>query len=129
MALSFRPQNAPVKLHAPDCGIPMTDDLRSRLADALARIPDPHTGTDLGTAGAVKGIGIDGDRVAVEIVLGYPAAGWHAALVEQARKVALAVPGVAMATVEVRSRIVAHKVQNDLTPLPEVRNIIAIASG
>ena len=107
----------------------MSDDLRTQLNDALARIPDPHTGTDLGATGAVKGIGIDGDRVAIEIVLGYPAAGWHAQLAEQARAVALGVPCVAGATVDVRSRVVAHKVQGELTPLPEVKNIIAVASG
>jgi ATP-binding protein involved in chromosome partitioning len=107
----------------------MNDHLRHQLTDALSTIPDPHTGADLGAAGAIKGIGIDGDRVAIEIVLGYPAAGWHAALAEQARLVAMGVPGVAMATVEVRSRVLAHRVQNDLTPLPEVKNIIAIASG
>jgi ATP-binding protein involved in chromosome partitioning len=107
----------------------MTDDLRFRLAEVLARIPDPHTGADLGAAGAVKGIGVDGDRVAIEIVLGYPAAGWHEALAEQARAAALAVPGVTHAVVEVRSRVVAHRVQKELTPLPEVKNIIAVASG
>ena len=112
-----------------DSGIPMSDDLRNRLRAALDHIPDPHTGSDLGTAGAIKGIGIDGDKVAIEIVLGYPAAGWHATLAEQVRVVALSVPGVAQATVEVRSRVLAHRVQNDLTPLPEVKNIIAIASG
>jgi ATP-binding protein involved in chromosome partitioning len=107
----------------------MSDDLRTRLNDALARIPDPHTGTDLGATGSVKGIGIDGDKVAIEIVLGYPAAGWHSTLAEQAKAVALAVSGISQATVDVRSRVVAHKVQGELTPLPEVKNIIAVASG
>ena len=107
----------------------MPDELRNRLSDALGHIPDPHTGADLGATGAVKGVGVDGAKVAIEIVLGYPAAGWHATLAEQARAAALAVPGVAQATVDVRSRIVAHKVQGELTPLPEVKNIIAVASG
>ncbi|MBS0213179.1 MAG: iron-sulfur cluster carrier protein ApbC [Proteobacteria bacterium] len=107
----------------------MTADLRTRLSEALSRIPDPHTGTDLGAAHAIKGIGIDGDKVAVEIVLGYPAAGWHAQLAQLAREAALGVPGVAAASVDVRSRVLAHKVQGDLTPLPEVKNIIAVASG
>ncbi len=107
----------------------MSEELRNRLTEALARIPDPHTGADLGAAAAVKGIGIDGDKVAIEIVLGYPAAGWHAALGAQAKAVAFAVPGVAGATVEVRSRVLAHRVQKELTPLPEVKNIIAVASG
>lgn len=104
-------------------------DLRIRLNQALSSIPDPHTGGDLSAGNAVKGIGIDGGKVAVEIVLGYPAAGWHAQLAAHARDVALAVPGVAAATVDVRSRVFAHKVQGDLTPLPEVKNIIAVASG
>ncbi len=107
----------------------MSADLRAQLTQALSAIPDPHTGTDLGAAGAVKGVGIDGSKVAVEIVLGYPASGWHADLAEQARAVALAVPGVSAASVQVRSRVLAHRVQNDLTPLPEVKNIIAVASG
>ena len=106
----------------------MTDALRQRLTDALAAIPDPHTGAPLGAA-AIRGVGIDGDSAAIEIQLGYPAAGWHAALEEQARAVALGVPGIANATVRVASRVQAHRVQKELTPLPQVRNIIAIASG
>ncbi|MBS0456098.1 MAG: iron-sulfur cluster carrier protein ApbC [Proteobacteria bacterium] len=104
-------------------------DLRTRLSEALSRIPDPHTGADLGAGGAIKGIGIDGDKVAIEIVLAYPAVGWHAQLAQQVKSSALAVAGVAQATVEVRSRVYAHKVQGELTPLPEVKNIIAVASG
>jgi metal-sulfur cluster biosynthetic enzyme len=69
----------------------------------LSGLIDPHSGQDLVSSGAVKGIGVDGDKVAVDLVLGYPARGWHAEL--------------------------AHKVQNDLTPLPGIRNIIAVASG
>ena len=107
----------------------MSEDLRSSVSAALARIHDPHTDADLGATGAIKGIGIDGSKVAIEIVLGYPAAGWHAQLAEQARQAALAVPGVTAATVDVRSRVLAHRVQKDLTPLPEVKNIIAVASG
>jgi ATP-binding protein involved in chromosome partitioning len=46
------------------------------LVDAvLQQIVDPHTGRDLLAGGAVKGVGIEGDRVAIELVLGYPARG------------------------------------------------------
>ena len=38
----------------------------------LARVKDPHTGNDLVTSGHLRGIGVDGDKVAVELVLGYP---------------------------------------------------------
>ena len=95
----------------------------------LAAIVDPHTGRDLVDQGSVRGIGLDGDRVAVELLLGYPAAGWHQALSDQVRGALEDLPGVARATVSVASRVQAHKVQKDLTPLPGVRNIIAVASG
>ena len=96
---------------------------------ALAQIHDPHTDTDLVSAHCVRGVGVDGGKVAVEIQLGYPAAGWRDALAEQVRAAIMALPGTASATVSVSSRVTAHRVQKDLTPLPEVRNIIAVASG
>ena len=95
----------------------------------LAAIVDPHTGCDLVAQGSVRGIGLDGDRVAVELQLGYPAAGWREALAAEVRDRLQALPGIALATVSVASRVQAHKVQKELTPLPGVRNIIAVASG
>lgn len=95
----------------------------------LAAIVDPHTGADLVSQGSVRGIGLDGDRVAVELQLGYPAAGWHETLAAEVRGRLEALPGLARATVSVASRVQAHKVQKELTPLPGVRNIIAVASG
>jgi ATP-binding protein involved in chromosome partitioning len=103
--------------------------MESAVRDALAKVQDPHCDQDLIASGAVRGVGIDGSRVAVEIQLGYPAAGWHAALEAQVRQAIEALPGVTQAVVTVTSRVHAHRVQKDLTPLPEVRNIIAVASG
>ena len=101
----------------------------SAVRTALGAVRDPHCDQDLITSGAVRGVGVDGSRVAVEIQLGYPAAGWHAALQAQVRDVIEALAGVTQAVVTVTSRVYAHRVQKDLTPLPEVRNIIAVASG
>ena len=103
--------------------------IESTVRAALARILDPHLDLDLVASGAVRGVGVDGSRVAVEIQLGYPAAGWHGALAAQVREALEALPGVTQAVVTVTSRVLAHRVQKDLTPLPEVRNIIAVASG
>jgi ATP-binding protein involved in chromosome partitioning len=96
---------------------------------ALAQVIDPHTGLDLVAGHSVRGVGVDGGRVAVELQLGYPAAGWHAALVQAVEAVVGALPGVERVTVGIATRVLAHRVQKDLTPLPEVRNIIAVASG
>ena len=51
-----------------------TDTVRA----ALAQIQDPYTQSDLSTA--IRGVGVDAGRVAIEIQLGYPAKGWHASL-------------------------------------------------
>jgi len=57
----------------------------SAVRAALGKVHDPHCDLDLISSGAVRGVGVDGSRVAVEIQLGYPAAGWHAALEAQVR--------------------------------------------
>ena len=103
--------------------------MESAVRAALGGVLDPNCDQDLVTSGAVRGVGVDGSRVAVEIQLGYPAAGWHEVLAAQLRGVLEALPGVTQAVVTVSSRVQAHRVQKDLTPLPEVRNIIAVASG
>ncbi|KFN49020.1 iron-sulfur cluster carrier protein ApbC [Arenimonas composti] len=102
-----------------------SENLRRRLAE----LPDPHTGTSLGETDALRGVGVDGDRAAIEIRLGYPARSWHAELAAQVRAAATSVPGIREATVTVESKVAAHRVQKDLGPLPEVKNIIAVASG
>ncbi|HLU13379.1 MAG TPA: iron-sulfur cluster carrier protein ApbC [Arenimonas sp.] len=103
--------------------------LENTVRAALADLQDPHLEQPLADTEALRGIGVDGDAVAIEVRLDYPAAGWHEALAEEIRRRVLAVPGVARATVAVASRVLSHKVQNQLTPLPQVKNIIAVASG
>ncbi|HET8942915.1 MAG TPA: iron-sulfur cluster carrier protein ApbC, partial [Rudaea sp.] len=107
----------------------MTQITREHIDGLLSGIVDPNTGQDLVAGGAIKDVGIDGDKVAVDVVLGYPAAGWHETLAAQVRDVLQADAGIGNAVVNVSSRLHAHKVQKDLTPMPNVKNIIAVASG
>src|SRR5690606_16157692 len=107
----------------------MAMSLENTVRAALADLQDPHLERPLADTGALRGIGVDGEAVAIEVRLDYPAAGWHEVLAGEIRRRALAVPGVARATVSVAFRVHSHKVQNGLTPLPEVKNIIAVASG
>jgi ATP-binding protein involved in chromosome partitioning len=72
--------------------MPVTEE---HIRALLTRVTDPNTGQDLVASGQVRGIGIDGDKVAVELVLGYPAASWHGALAEMAEAVLRADPGIA----------------------------------
>src|SRR5215831_12111858 len=107
----------------------MTSITQERVRELLTRIVDPNTGQDLVTEGAVKGIGVDGDKVAVDVVLGYPAKAWADTLAQQVRGALEGETGIARATVGVTWRVHAHKVQKELTPLPNVKNILAVASG
>ena len=105
----------------------MTQASESRVRDIVGSLIDPHTGGDL--ASAVRAVGVDGARVSVDLQLGYPAASWHAQLAQTVKAALEAEPTVESASVSVTSRVHAHKVQGQLSPLPGVKNIIAVASG
>jgi ATP-binding protein involved in chromosome partitioning len=102
---------------------------RAAIDGLLATIIDPHHDDNLVTAGCVRGVGIDSGRVVVEIVLGYPAASYIDTLANTVKSTLEADPRIERATVDVRWQVTAHKVQQGLTPLPEVKNILAVASG
>jgi ATP-binding protein involved in chromosome partitioning len=90
---------------------------------------DPNTGRDFITSKSAKNIEINGNDISLDIVLGYPAKSvMHAVkvLVENHLK---KLDGVENVTVNIGSRIVAHKAQQGVTLLPNVKNIIAVASG
>lgn len=93
----------------------------------LGELTDLHTGAPL--AEAVRAVGVDGARVSVDLQLGYPAAGAAPVLAAQAKQVLEADPTIEAAAVSVTSRIQSHKVQGSLAPLPNVKNIIVVASG
>ena len=107
----------------------MPSPTQERVRELLSGVIDPHNGQDLVSEGAVKGVGVDADKVAVDIVLGYPAATFAPTLAETVRGVLEGRDGIARAAVGVTWRVHAHKVQKDLTPLPQVKNILAVASG
>ena len=106
-----------------------------QVTGALRAVPDPELGTDLVSAKAVRNVQVDApdaggaQRVAVEVELGYPARSLHEPLRRAVAAAVQALPGVAGADVKVGSRVVAHTVQRGVRLLPEVRNIVAVASG
>src|SRR5207248_7611463 len=92
---------------------------------ALSQVIDPNTGKDLVTSKSVKNIKVDGNDVAFDIELGYPAK----SQIDDIRKsVIAAVRGVAGAgnvSANVYSKIVAHAAQRGVKLLSNVKNIIA----
>ena len=99
------------------------------LLDALRRVVDPETGRDLISTKQLRNMRIEGGDVAFDVELGYPAKSLHEslrrALIEAARTVA----GVGNVSVAVRSNVVAHAVQRGVQLLPNIKNIVAVASG
>jgi ATP-binding protein involved in chromosome partitioning len=90
---------------------------------------DPHTGRDLLSSKTVKNLAVDGDRVSLRLLLGYPADGYSAQLASEVCERIRSATGCTGVSVDVETRIVAHAVQKSLKPLAGVKNIIAIASG
>ncbi|GCL61700.1 iron-sulfur cluster carrier protein ApbC [Pseudaquabacterium pictum] len=107
----------------------MTSPSEASLLDALKTVVDPHTGKDFVAGRQLKNLKIDGDEVAFDVELGYPAKSLIAGLRRQLIAAARSVPGVGNVSVNVTSRITAHAVQRGVQLLPGVKNIIAVASG
>jgi ATP-binding protein involved in chromosome partitioning len=107
----------------------MAEVTREQVEGALKAVHDPYVGKDLVASKAVKDIRIQGDRVAVKVVLGYPAKGFRDRLSEQIAEALGAVEGVGGVDAEVSSKIEAHSVQKSLKPMENVKNVIAVASG
>lgn len=107
--------------------------LEQQIHAALAAIVDPNTGRDLSTTKSVRNLRIDrvddAANVALDVELGYPAASQAATIEKLVVDALRRVEGVKGIDVHVGSRIGTHAVQRGVKPLPNVRNVIAVASG
>ncbi len=95
---------------------------------ALQKVVDPNTGKDLMSSRSARNVRVDGDDVSVDVELGYPAA----SQIEPIRRAvidALKAAGAANVSANVTMKIVAHTVQRGLKVMPNIKNIVAVASG
>jgi ATP-binding protein involved in chromosome partitioning len=97
--------------------------------DALSAVIDPNTGKDFIATKSAKNIKIDGTNVSLDIELGYPAKSQIEPLRVAVTDALNALPGVGQVSANVYVKIVAHAAQGGVKLLPNVRNIIAVASG
>jgi ATP-binding protein involved in chromosome partitioning len=102
---------------------------REQVESALAHYIDPYLGADLLAAKAVKNLAIQGNRVAIDIELGYPIQGYRDRLNAALKEAIANATGATEIAVNLTTKIVAHAAQKGTTPLPHVKNIIAVASG
>jgi ATP-binding protein involved in chromosome partitioning len=108
----------------------MTAVNSTEVENQLKSLIDPNTGQDFITSKSLKSVNVtDAGQVSLDIELGYPAKSIIPQLQQSIEDKIRALPGVTDVIVNIYSNIVAHSVQQALKPLPNVKNIIAIASG
>jgi ATP-binding protein involved in chromosome partitioning len=96
---------------------------------ALKELIDPYTRKDYMTSKSAKNIKVDGNNVAVDVVLGYPAKGVMDDIKKLVTDKLKTISGVGDVTVNMSQKIVSHAVQKGVKLIPGVKNVIAVASG
>ena len=96
---------------------------------ALTAVVDPNTGKDLVSSRSIKNIKVEGANVGFDVELGYPAASQFEAIRALAVGKLQSLPGMGTVSANVYSKIISHTVQRGLKIMPNVKNIIAVASG
>ena len=107
----------------------MTQLSESHVKNLLAVIKDPYSGNDLVSLGWIRGIGLDGPRVSIDLRAGYPLDGVRDSVAAAIRDALESDGQIEKATVNLEWKVVPHKVQSDLKPQDQIRNIIAVASA
>ncbi|WP_255167303.1 Mrp/NBP35 family ATP-binding protein [Natrononativus amylolyticus] len=93
--------------------------------DRLRAVEDPELGDDIVSLGLINDIEIDGDDVAVDLALGAPYSPTETAIAGEVRNV-LAGDGIEP---ELSASIPNRDDAGEETVLPNVKNVIAVASG
>ena len=106
--------------------MPVTE---SALLEALKSVTDPNTGRDFVSTKQLKNLRIDGGNVDFDVELGYPAKSQIPALRKALIGAARGVPGVENVGANLATKVIPHAVQRGVQLLPNVKNIVAVASG
>ncbi len=99
------------------------------ISERLSKVVDPVTGQDIVSSKSLRPPRMEGERQVIEVELGYPGKSQIAPLrmaIETALGALIAEHSL---DVRVTVNIKSHQVQRGTKPLPNVKNIIAVASG
>ena len=99
------------------------------LLTALQAVTDPNTGKDFVSTKALKNLQVAEGDVSFDVEMGYPAKSQLPSLRRALIGAAKAVAGVDNVSVNMTTKITAHAVQRGVQLMPNVKNIIAVASG
>jgi ATP-binding protein involved in chromosome partitioning len=107
----------------------MVAEPAAELRALVEKYADPFLGQTLGEARAVESIELDGDRARIRVALGFPIGDYLPEFSRALTAHIAAAGGPRDVEIELVAKITAHAVQRQLSPLPGVRNIVAVASG
>ncbi len=107
----------------------MANVAQSQIEEVLKTYIDPYLEADLVSSKTIKNIAVDGDKVTIDVLYGFPIKGYVNELTETLTEKVKAVDGVADVTINVSHKIASHAVQKGVNMIPGVKNIIAVASG
>jgi ATP-binding protein involved in chromosome partitioning len=99
------------------------------IQNALRELIDPVTDENYVDSKSAKNIVIDGANVALEIVLGYPCKSVTESIRQQVITRLKKIDGIGNVSVNVYAKIVSHSAQRGVKLNPNIKNIIAVASG
>jgi ATP-binding protein involved in chromosome partitioning len=100
-----------------------------QLLAALASVIDPNTGKDFVSTKAVKNLQVEGGDISFDVELGYPAKSQVPALRKALVAAAKTVAGVDNVSANIVTKVIPHSVQRGVQLMPNVKNIVAVASG
>lgn len=103
--------------------------LQKEIESKLSEYQDPYLEKSLLAAKALKRISVEQNWIDVEIVLGYPFQGFRNRLTADLKSLLSPLAADKMININLSSQIDAHVGKQGVTGLPNVKNIIAIASG
>ncbi|MEN0035878.1 MAG: iron-sulfur cluster carrier protein ApbC [Cellvibrio sp.] len=95
----------------------------------LAKVVEPTLGRDLFSLQCVESITIHGSKVSLKLRLGYPANSVSLPLAQSINQALTALPGVDQVSVDIQWEVPASAAANSQQAIPQVKNIIAVASG
>ncbi|WP_339411942.1 iron-sulfur cluster carrier protein ApbC [Pseudomonas sp. EA_35y_Pfl2_R5] len=102
---------------------------RAAIEAALSQYTDPHLSQDPVSAGCVREVDIQDGKVSVRLQLGYAAGLFKSGWAQMLQMALENLEGVERAQVQVDCVIEAHKAQDQVPALANVKNVIAVASG
>ncbi|HUX87353.1 MAG TPA: Mrp/NBP35 family ATP-binding protein [Chloroflexota bacterium] len=96
---------------------------------ALGTVQDPDLHRDLVSLGMIEKLSVDNDAVSFTVVLTTPACPLKGKIESDCRRAVSAIPGVKQINVAMDARVPAGRGQHGKQGVPNVSNIIAVASG